>query len=1241
MKIISLRFANLNSLPGPYHIRFDAAPLADTGLFAITGPTGAGKSTLLDAIAVGLYGRVPRHDRQVGEMVSRQAPSAFSEVEFEVHETNADTGLTRRVRYRSRWEVKRKTRGDDKGGLGQDAMTLVFSPSGEAVISGKEAVPAKVSELSGLDFGQFEQAVLLSQGKFARFLHAPEKERSALLEKMTNVGIYSRLSVAAFEKAREEEQKTKLLEATLHATRLLPDEERLRLARLLDELHEEAIITYEHQQELTTCLAWRIELDSLNKQLAEASRQAERIAQEDAELQPALVRLAGHERAATPALSTAFVLSEQAHLELRRDTEALAQLEQQFPSLLTAAAAAEVAASAAIASQATAQQEADDLRPVLQEVIAQDNSIKEDRRRLAEQHAAYRLDHAAHAAKQQAWQHTQTNELARLSQRQATLEDWLLTHDHEKNLTEELREINRQLFDLESVNKELASLEAQQKAQLRQLADTTADRHRHEQAAAEAQQQQRVLVEKGRPCREQVLALLQGTTPELLDQQYDALTARVRLLQRLAPLAQAAHDQASRAAALTQEHQQAAPLLASAELAAEHLSQRQADGQRLLESYQRELRAQQVLADLNTHRQQLQPGQPCPLCGAAEHAFTPDFTADADEPEARVRLQQLAVGQLQAALVQAGQELARLRYAQQQRLGQRDEAAALASLTRQQAAELAATLTPALPTPTDPDALSQALAAATLQQTNADTARRQLAVLNEQLAGLKAEHTAAGEQLARAQKEAQLAEERQRMAQQTLVPLGAEIAEARLRANDYRTEIQHLLRPHSLALPAAPQPYDGVLATLNDRADSFLAQTRAREELKSQLAGLLARQLAQAEELQRNDSRLTTVAIDLASAQQALDQKQAARLARYAGPNPAAEDERLHQTTRQLTQAAQQAEATRTRQQLALEGTREKITQRRADLQRHEADYQAREAELAAALATAGFATAAEARALLLPEAEARQLAQRRQRHLTDQQATQQLLAKLTADLAQHHELALTHLPTAALTAELNQLNAENEKLHQRLGAAASQLAQDDEARQQQAEGLRQLATRQQEQQRWQDLAEQIGSAKGDKFSQFAQGLTLSHLARLANLRLKQLTGRYTILKTPNRNLELQIIDHDQADTVRPMASLSGGESFLVSLALALGLSELAGYKARIESLFIDEGFGTLDPESLNTALDALERLQHSGKMIGIISHVADLKERIGTQIRVQPGAGGNSTVRVVDVVGTETECNG
>jgi len=1210
-------------------------------LFAITGPTGAGKSTLLDAIAVGLYGRVPRHDRQVGEMVSRQAPSAFSEVEFEVHETNADTGLTQRVRYRSRWEVKRKTRGDDKGGLGQDAMTLVFSPSGQAVVSGKEAVPAKVGELSGLDFGQFEQAVLLSQGKFARFLHAPEKERSALLEKMTNVGIYSRLSVAAFDKAKEEEQKTRLLEATLHATRLLPDDERLRLEHLLDELHQEAEMTYEHQQELSTCLAWRTVLDQLTKQLAEASQQAALLQQEDAALQPTFARLADHERASAPSLSNALVLSNQAQRELGRDTEALAQLEQQLPMLLATAETAEQAHTTAAASQAAALAEADRLRPVLQAAQEQDTTIRAAQGQLAKVRAAYDQDQAAHAAELAAWHHTQSHELTQLEQGQSELQQWLLAHGHERDLKDELAEINRQIIDLEAINTQLATLEAQQKAQLRQLAEAKDDHQRYEQAAHDAQQQQRALIEHGRPCREEREALLRGTDADTLAQQDADLLARLRLLQRLLPLAQAAHDHTARARTLAQEHAQAIPGLATAETTFVHLEERQADGQRLLDSYQRELRTQQALADLNAHRQHLRPGQPCPLCGAAEHALAADFAADADEQEQRVTTQKAALAQLQAEVNRTGQDLARLRYAQQQRVARRDEATEAATLAHSQAAALVAPIAPLLPDPVDPAAITHLLATTTEQQAATDAARRRLVTLTEQLAQLKAEHTAAGARLTQAWEEAQRAAVRQQRAQQALVPIDAELADAREQAANYRAVIQSLLAPHHLTLPAASQPYAGILATLHERADNYQIRTHALTESENKVTGLRERQALRAEALAKNQTKLTAAAATLETDHQAIEAQRTVRLAGYAGPDPAGDAERLHHATQQLIQAAQRAEADRTRQQLALAGTREKIAQRQADLHLHQAEYQTRYAELATALTAAGFATAVEAQALLLSEAEARQLSQRRQRHLTDQQASQQLQARLTTSLAQHHELAITHLPTTALTAELAQLHAENERLHQRLGAAANQLAQDDEARQQQAEGLRQLATRQHEQQRWQDLAEQIGSAKGDKFSQFAQGLTLSHLARLANLRLKQLTGRYTILKTPNRNLELQIIDHDQADTVRPMASLSGGESFLVSLALALGLSELAGYKARIESLFIDEGFGTLDPDALNTALDALERLQHSGKMIGVISHVADLKDRIGTQIRVQPGAGGNSTVYVVDIVGTETECLG
>jgi exonuclease SbcC len=164
----------------------------------------------------------------------------------------------------------------------------------------------------------------------------------------------------------------------------------------------------------------------------------------------------------------------------------------------------------------------------------------------------------------------------------------------------------------------------------------------------------------------------------------------------------------------------------------------------------------------------------------------------------------------------------------------------------------------------------------------------------------------------------------------------------------------------------------------------------------------------------------------------------------------------------------------------------------------------------------------------------------------------------------------------------------------------------------------------------WQQLRELIGSHDGAKFRKYAQSISLDILTRHANRHLTRLSDRYRICRDNNEALNLLIEDLDQAGVRRPMASLSGGESFLVSLALALGLSDLAGRTVRIDSLFVDEGFGTLDPETLETAIAALETLRQDHKTVGVISHVGLLKERIGTQIVVEKLAGGISQIRVV-----------
>jgi exonuclease SbcC len=208
----------------------------------------------------------------------------------------------------------------------------------------------------------------------------------------------------------------------------------------------------------------------------------------------------------------------------------------------------------------------------------------------------------------------------------------------------------------------------------------------------------------------------------------------------------------------------------------------------------------------------------------------------------------------------------------------------------------------------------------------------------------------------------------------------------------------------------------------------------------------------------------------------------------------------------------------------------------------------------------------------------------------------------------------------------LSQLNAERQTIQ----AAASQLhtriAHDQARRTQAAEILQHMEQQETKYKLWGSLNELIGSADGKKFRNYAQQYTLDVLLGYANRHLHELSRRYRLQRI-NDTLALMVIDQDMGDEQRSVHSLSGGESFLVSLALALGLASLSSNRVRVESLFIDEGFGSLDADTLRVAMDALDGLQAMGRKVGVISHVQEMTERIATKILVQRTAGGRSLV--------------
>ena len=219
----------------------------------------------------------------------------------------------------------------------------------------------------------------------------------------------------------------------------------------------------------------------------------------------------------------------------------------------------------------------------------------------------------------------------------------------------------------------------------------------------------------------------------------------------------------------------------------------------------------------------------------------------------------------------------------------------------------------------------------------------------------------------------------------------------------------------------------------------------------------------------------------------------------------------------------------------------------------------------------------------------------------------------------------------AILDARRAEAEARLETLARRLGEIGEELAADDIARGRAATLAAEIAAAEATHKSWAEVDAAIGSASGDKFRRFAQSVTLEHLVALANRNLSTLTTRYRLERSASdtADLGLQIVDRDLCDERRSTRSLSGGERFLASLALALGLCSLEGRGSFVDTLFIDEGFGTLDQGTLDVAMDALERLHGQGRKVGVISHVELLRQRIPVQIRVEKRGGGRSVVRI------------
>ncbi|MEM6397451.1 MAG: AAA family ATPase [Bacteroidota bacterium] len=339
---------------------------------------------------------------------------------------------------------------------------------------------------------------------------------------------------------------------------------------------------------------------------------------------------------------------------------------------------------------------------------------------------------------------------------------------------------------------------------------------------------------------------------------------------------------------------------------------------------------------------------------------------------------------------------------------------------------------------------------------------------------------------------------------------------------------------------------------------------------------------------------------------------------------------KLEAKAEELRNAWQQAAAAEKESKTRLGAIQDELKRLEGELSRTSKKKVVAEQALTEELGLLGVASIAIARETLLSVEEEQRLANALGKLEKEMAAAQEAISTIDKQLDNYDESLLKVEKEKDWNKSLKEKELLRSEILKRQGALQEKLAQDEQKKRQLGELVKKAEQADLEVARWSALKELIGMKDGSKFREFAQGLTLAKLVQLANRHLQVLNGRYLLRRPEGSNLELEVIDTYQADNCRPTYTLSGGESFVLSLALALGLSDLAGRNTRIESLFIDEGFGTLDSASLDLVLDVLDRLRGQGKTIGLISHVRALQERIHHQVKITSDSEGFGRLQIV-----------
>ena len=1212
MKLLKLRLKNVNSFRQEITLDFEKSPMTDSSLLAITGPTGSGKTTLLDALCVALYNKTPRlsstGNQNPGNLLSQGKTEAFAEVLFEADST----------RYLAEWHVRRSRKGE----LKPDAK-LIYADTEEVITNRltsrsksddihEMSVSGAVTKILGLEFDAFNRSVMLAQGQFAAFLKAKAEERRTILEATTGIAIYDTLKKTLNEKLSAVKQEYEQVEATLKAIPETNEEEINRVHTQLEELEAESRSLQQQRREIMEQKDAESQRGRTFEQLVKAEARQTKLLSQGAEIDELQSELDAARRAAD--------------LRLERQT---------FEGEREAFKAADMPLAEAQRELNEVQSDYDENQRRFVEIEAQ--------YRLAETERNTRIEAFNQARDEEIRAQTQFDEVEKRRDELKTVEETIdqLTktlgaQQEEKAGSEEQIESDRTFLDENPIPADSDQRLIGGKTALVTLDGRTKSYREKLTMQEELQAKSAQLEDK--------FSNLEGEQGKLTEEK---LTVDAAITQREAELNALLDDgdeekwghqkqEAQRLQPIAREYEEAVDGLAEGEKESEHILEvlnsveidlanlnqaleSQAKDVALAEEKVKRYEAEEKGALMANHiialRGDLHAGQPCRVCGATEHPW-----AEKEElgDESQIELAQHNLAQAKGAL-----------QVQQEKISDLQKRHARAEANKADLDDRLTTFSKTVET-------SEAAIASAQAQWGESFPEAEIS--SQMIQGMVNEADAHIQDLHKAR-----TAHTDALNQQQLI-------EQRLNSHERETES---VKAQLEEIEGQRGPIEGNIAVLNDEIQSTEAQFwealpnvlhgEKPEDALNQFEEQMNAVRACEKRLSEKETQLNRLNADLEGYIKQLE-SEARRKAEIEGgiADYQAEGERLSASAFEKTgglraeEAIQKLEAelqgTAEQRDLAQSAWREtgnlliraqsKLDHANSQSEASREKFSTAQQTYLAALKNAEFASPEEHEAAFRDESWVETSEAQLHKYRSDLRATEAEVAEHRAIFAdaqfdpetierlQHAEQEIDD-QIDAIAQEIGSLREQQRKLQENLERMEAQARVVEEAHQ--------------EKERWERLQ---GCIPENSLRDFALERMFDLMIRLANKQLDDLTGRYKLRVQGMR--DMVVIDRWNANEERPVETLSGGESFLTSLSLALALSEMSRGRTQLNSLFLDEGFGTLDSQTLDVAISALEGLQLRGRSIVVISHVGELTRRIPVRIAVEKMGNGSSRVRVL-----------